>query len=103
MAELVDALASGASDRKVVEVRVLFWAPSFERRCIADAAPFSFLAPNARRAAARCLRGGIVFGPYRSPRGASLLEGLVFWPLSLGSRLEGRGLSGPIASGALKR
>ena len=27
MAELVDALASGASDRKVVEVRVLFWAP----------------------------------------------------------------------------
>ena len=28
MAELVDALASGASDRKVVEVQVLFWAPS---------------------------------------------------------------------------
>ena len=27
VAELVDALASGASDRKVVEVRVLFWAP----------------------------------------------------------------------------
>ena len=27
MAELVDALASGASDRKVVEVQVLFWAP----------------------------------------------------------------------------
>ena len=27
MAELVDALASGASDRKVVKVRVLFWAP----------------------------------------------------------------------------
>ena len=24
---MVDALASGASDRKVVEVRVLFWAP----------------------------------------------------------------------------
>ena len=27
MAELVDALASGASTRKGVEVRVLFWAP----------------------------------------------------------------------------
>ena len=27
MAELVDAPASGAGDRKVVEVRVLFWAP----------------------------------------------------------------------------
>jgi hypothetical protein len=29
VAELVDALASGASDRKVVEVRVLSWAPWF--------------------------------------------------------------------------
>ncbi len=29
VAELVDALASGASDRKVVEVRVFSWAPSF--------------------------------------------------------------------------
>ena len=28
VAELVDALASGASDRKVVEVRVFSWAPS---------------------------------------------------------------------------
>jgi hypothetical protein len=27
MAELVDALVSGTSDRKVVQVRVLFWAP----------------------------------------------------------------------------
>jgi hypothetical protein len=27
VAELVDALASGASDRKVVEVQVLSWAP----------------------------------------------------------------------------
>ena len=27
MAELVDALASGASDRKIMEVRVFFWAP----------------------------------------------------------------------------
>ncbi len=27
VAELVDALASGASGRKVVEVQVLFWAP----------------------------------------------------------------------------
>ena len=30
VAELVDALASGASDRKVVEVQVLFSAPAFE-------------------------------------------------------------------------
>lgn len=27
VAELVDALASGASGRKVVEVQVFFWAP----------------------------------------------------------------------------
>ena len=27
MAELVDALVSGTSNRKVVQVRVLFWAP----------------------------------------------------------------------------
>ena len=27
MAELVDALASGASGSNIVEVRVLFWAP----------------------------------------------------------------------------
>ena len=33
MVELVDALASGASDRKVVEVRVLFRAPSYARDC----------------------------------------------------------------------
>ena len=32
MAELVDALASGASGLTAVEVRVLFWAPSFRRR-----------------------------------------------------------------------
>ncbi len=31
MAELVDALASGASVRKDVEVQVLFWAPSLPR------------------------------------------------------------------------
>ena len=30
MAELVDALASGASVRMDVEVRVLFWAPFYE-------------------------------------------------------------------------
>ena len=29
VAELVDALASGASDRKIVEVRVFSWAPSY--------------------------------------------------------------------------
>jgi ribonuclease D len=38
VAELVDALASGASDRKVVEVRVLSWAPN----------PFDALAPSGR-------------------------------------------------------
>ena len=31
VAELVDALASGASDRMVVEVRVFSWAPPFAR------------------------------------------------------------------------
>ena len=31
VAELVDALASGASDRKVVEVQVLSWAPISKR------------------------------------------------------------------------
>jgi hypothetical protein len=30
VAELADALASGASGRKVVEVRVLSWAPIFQ-------------------------------------------------------------------------
>src|SRR5699024_6313025 len=30
VAELVDALASGASDRKVVEVRVFSWAPFYK-------------------------------------------------------------------------
>ena len=31
VAELVDALASGASDRKIVEVRVFSWAPNLNR------------------------------------------------------------------------
>ncbi len=40
MAKLVDAPASGAGDRKVVEVRVLFWAPSFQMGlCIFSALP----------------------------------------------------------------
>ena len=34
VAELVDALASGASGRKVVEVRVFSWAPSEAGVCI---------------------------------------------------------------------
>src|SRR5271170_4580926 len=33
VAELADALASGASDRKVVEVRVLSWAPNKSAHC----------------------------------------------------------------------
>ena len=33
---MVDALASGASDRKVVEVRVLFWAPVICSRSFAE-------------------------------------------------------------------
>src|SRR5690606_14425729 len=41
VAELVDALASGASGLTAVEVRVLSWAPFLKRRCIRpDAAPF---------------------------------------------------------------
>lgn len=31
MAKLVDALVSGTSDREVVQVRVLFWAPLKDR------------------------------------------------------------------------
>ena len=31
MAELVDALVSGTSVRKDVEVRVFFWAPNFKQ------------------------------------------------------------------------
>jgi hypothetical protein len=34
VAELVDALASGASDRKVVKVRVLSWAPFPKSMCV---------------------------------------------------------------------
>ena len=34
MAELVDAPASGAGGRKVVEVRVLFWAPFKSRKLL---------------------------------------------------------------------
>ena len=34
MAELVDALASGASERKLVEVQVLFRSPFIERGVI---------------------------------------------------------------------
>ena len=33
MAELVDALRSGRSGRKAVEVRVLFWAPLLQHSC----------------------------------------------------------------------
>jgi hypothetical protein len=40
MAELVDALASGASGLTAVEVRVLFWAPFFETASHESAAPF---------------------------------------------------------------
>ncbi len=34
MAKLVDALVSGTSDRKVVQVRVLFWAPKQDEKFI---------------------------------------------------------------------
>jgi hypothetical protein len=37
MAELVDALASGASIRKDVEVRVLFWAPDIRSQVFVKA------------------------------------------------------------------
>ena len=46
MAELVDAPASGAGDRKVVEVRVLFRAPfpfqTLRTSCTARAVSFGF-------------------------------------------------------------
>ena len=47
MAKLVDAPASGAGDRKVVEVRVLFWAPSFKTElCMLGIAPSSRVTIN---------------------------------------------------------
>lgn len=38
MAELVDALASGASDRKVLQVQVLFRAPNQKATSIVEVA-----------------------------------------------------------------
>ena len=35
VAELVDALVSGISDRKIVEVRVFSWAPNFKKPSLA--------------------------------------------------------------------
>ncbi len=54
MAELVDALASGASGLTAVEVRVLFWAPYYKRRRVFEhGAVFIFrLSQAARRLAA---------------------------------------------------
>ena len=42
VAELVDALASGASDRMVVEVRVFSWAPAFATMARASPAMAGF-------------------------------------------------------------
>mgnify|MGYP000871646597 CR=1 FL=1 len=51
MAELVDALASGASGLTAVEVRVLFWAPSFRKRRTERCGAFFVLAYRLARAA----------------------------------------------------
>lgn len=40
MAELVDALVSGTSFRKEVQVRFLFWAPKTKRRILLSSAFF---------------------------------------------------------------
>jgi hypothetical protein len=45
MAELVDALASGASARKGVEVRVLFWAPIWLHYAARKNPPLSNILP----------------------------------------------------------
>jgi hypothetical protein len=58
MAELVDALASGASGLTAVEVRVLFWAPYYERRRVFG-------------------HGAVCFLAYRLARGALLLEAVL--------------------------
>ena len=55
MAELVDALASGASGLTAVEVRVLFWAPSFRKRRTERCGAFFVLAY-------RLARGGVFCG-----------------------------------------
>ena len=49
MAELVDAPASGAGDRKVVEVRVLFWAPFLDAKGAKRATDFTALSTENRR------------------------------------------------------
>ncbi len=43
MAELVDALVSGTSDRKVVQVRLLFWVPSFKMNALTLLIPQVFV------------------------------------------------------------
>ena len=46
VAELVDALASGASFRKEVEVRVFSWAPKRFFKCVANCALRSPVSPT---------------------------------------------------------
>ena len=65
MAELVDALASGASVRMDVEVRVLFWAPHTE--CV------GFSRSRQSRCARRLRGGGRKPGPQSRPCAGSRL------------------------------
>ena len=48
MAELVDALVSGTSDRKIVQVRVLFWAQKRVTKKSKDLKSSSFYVPYVR-------------------------------------------------------
>ena len=65
MAELVDALVSGTSFRKEVQVRFLFWAPIFNKSAVGKGLQrFVFY-------------GGISFGRLKC---LLLLDFLVFYP-----------------------
>src|SRR5258705_4339086 len=62
MAELADALASGASGLTVVEVRVLFRAPSLFSPDDSDIAQSCSVAPDTTRCHSECIRQGPVLG-----------------------------------------
>src|ERR1700712_310308 len=61
MVKLVDTPASGAGDRKVVEVRVFFWAPNKQNR--AKCSVLCFLASHFLPAVSRALRPAHRFMP----------------------------------------
>src|SRR4051812_39022962 len=74
MAELVDALGSGPSGGNTVEVRVLFWAPNFEKVRIAG---LFFFQPRKQSACALCAR--IRKAPLAGRAGFAERNRVLFW------------------------